>query len=465
MDNTLMSPKEWAGAVFSEAELGDIRRTRRLVKVAARVAENPSGTLPLAFPQWAELKAAYRLLENEKVTYENILAPHLSSTRAACQRPGQYLLIEDTTELDFTGRAVGEQMGRIGNDGGRGLFAHTTLAVRVERWNTQEEPEVTAVGLFDQKCWARQDTTRCSREKKADRLRRRRESERWAAVFDKTAKPGPSARWTYIADRESDIYEAFGRCRANSIEYIIRANQPRALAEQGGSVFQAVAKSPVLGRFPVHLRARPGQRARTAELELRSCSVTLRAPWRPGGKLAAFEVNVVEAREVNAPRGVSPIHWVLLTSWPCEQFKQGLRVVKTYTRRWLIEEYHKALKTGAKAEESQLRTRGGIEALLGLLAVVAVRLLHTKLLATTKPDEALAPEEFGPEALAILEGTWGKPAGGWTYSTVLVGIARLGGFLARKGDGNPGWITIWRGWHKLMLMVQGFELATGGKCG
>lgn len=465
MDNTLMSPKEWASAVFSETELGDIRRTKRLVKVAGGVAENPCGTLPGAFSQWAELKAAYRLLDNDKVTYQDILAPHLDSTRAACQRPGEYLLIEDTTELDFTGRAVGEQMGRIGNDGGRGLFAHTTLAVRVEGWNTQEEPEVTVVGLFDQKCWVRQDTTRCSREKKADRLRRRRESERWAAVFGKSAKRGPSARWTYIADRESDIYEAFERCRANSIEYVIRASQPRALAEQGGSVFQAVAKSPVLGRFSVHLRARPGQRARTAKLELRSCSVTLRPPWRPDGKLEAFELNVVEAREVNAPRGVSAIHWVLLTSWACEQFKQAMRVVKTYARRWLIEEYHKALKTGTKAQESQLRTRGGIEALLGLLAVVAVRLLQTKLLGATKPDEPLAPGEICPEALAVLEATFGKPSGGWTHSTALVAIARLGGFLARKSDGNPGWITLWRGMQKLMLLVRGFELATGGKCG
>jgi len=433
--------------------------------VAGGVAENPCGTLPGAFSQWAELKAAYRLLDNDKVTYQDILAPHLDSTRAACQRPGEYLLIEDTTELDFTGRAVGEQMGRIGNDGGRGLFAHTTLAVRVEGWNTQEEPEVTVVGLFDQKCWVRQDTTRCSREKKADRLRRRRESERWGAVFDKTANPGPSVRWTYIADRESDIYEAFERCRANSIEYVIRASQPRALAEQGGSVFQAVAKSPVLGRFSVHLRARPGQRARTAKLELRSCSVTLRPPWRPDGKLEAFELNVVEAREVNAPRGVSAIHWVLLTSWACEQFKQAMRVVKTYARRWLIEEYHKALKTGTKAQESQLRTRGGIEALLGLLAVVAVRLLQTKLLGATKPDEPLAPGEICPEALAVLEATFGKPSGGWTHSTALVAIARLGGFLARKSDGNPGWITLWRGMQKLMLLVRGFELATGGKCG
>lgn len=465
MDNILMSPKEWASAVFSETELGDIRRTRRLVKVAAGVAENPSGTLPGAFPRWAELKAAYRLLDNDKVTYQNILAPHLVSTRAACQRPGQYLLVEDTTQLDFTRRAVGEQMGRIGDDGGRGLFAHTTLALRVNRWNTQEEPEVTVLGLLDQKCWTRQESIRCSREKKKDRLQRRRESERWGAVFDKRAKPGPSARWTYIADRESDIYEVFGRCRANSIDYIIRASQPRALADQGGSVFQAVAKGPVLGRFSLHLRGRPGQRARTAELELRSCSVTLRAPWRPDGKLEAFELNVVEAREVNPPRGVAGIRWVLLTSWACEQFKQAMRVVKTYSRRWLIEEYHKALKSGTKAEDSQLRSRGGIEALLGLLAVVAVRLLHTKLLATTKPHEALAPEELGPEALAILEATWGKPAGGWTYSTVLVAIARLGGFLARKGDGNPGWITIWRGWQKLMLMVQGFNLATAGKCG
>ena len=465
MQTTLMNTKDWAMVEFSDAQLGDIRRTRRLVEVAAGLASNPSGTLPGAFPDWADLKAAYRFFSSEDVTYEQIIDPHWTHTRAACQEPGEYLLIEDTTDLDFTSLLAASDLGRIGDDGGRGLYVHTTLAFRVESWNDQDAPEGTVVGLFAQKCWARTNSTRCSKEKKGDRLRRRRESERWAAAFEACGGPPPGVRWTYVADRESDIYEVFGRCEDNRVDFIVRASQPRALVKEDRSLFEAIAKGPIFGRFSLDLRARAGQAARTAELEVRARRVTLRAPWRPGGAPEPREVMVVEAREVHAPAGIKPIRWVLLTSWPCNTFRQVMRVVKAYSRRWLIEEYHKALKTGAGIEQTQLSAADRIQALLGVLAVVAVRLLNTKLLASTRPDEPVAAGEFGPEALAILEAKWGKPAGGWTCSSILIAIARLGGFLARKGDGNPGWLTIWRGWQKLMLMTHGFTIAMEEKCG
>jgi hypothetical protein len=174
-----------------------------------------------------------------------------------------------------------------------------------------------------------------------------------------------------------------------------------------------------------------------------------------------MDMNVVEVREVEAPPAVEPLHWVLLTSWPIDDLSAVLRVVNAYTRRWLIEEYHKALKTGASVEESQLSSARSIGALIGILAVVAVRLLNMKLLAAARPNDALEPDELGAEALTILEKKVGTPKEGWTNQSVIVAVARLGGFLARKSDGNPGWISIWRGWHRLMLMVQGFLLARG----
>ena len=93
------------------------------------------------------------------------------------------------------------------------------------------------------------------------------------------------------------------------------------------------------------------------------------------------------------------------------------------------------------------------------------RLLNMKLLATTRPDDPVSDEVIGPEALAILAAHYGKPVGGWTHATVLVAIARLGGFLARKSDGQPGWLTIWRGLRQLLWLVRGYDLATGEKCG
>jgi hypothetical protein len=439
--------------------LHDVRRTARLVRVASALAEHPSGLLPHALRAWADLKAAYRLFGEEDVTYERVIAPHWQHTRQACEKPGDYLLVEDTTEIDFTSHYMTEDLGWTGDGGGRGMYAHTTLALRIERWTPQNEPEVTILGLLGQKVWTRSEKTPDRHEKKGQRLKRARESERWSALFEDLGGPSAGARWTFVADREGDIYEVFERCRLKGVEALVRAHQPRALVGEKGSLFEVAARAPVRGRYEIFLRARRGQRARTAKVELRSTVVTIRGPWRPQRRLAPMSLNVVEAREVEPPRGVTPILWVLLTTWPVDDESACLRVVKAYAKRWLIEEYHKALKTGAGIEQSQLSSAAAIQALLGILAVVAVRLLNMKLLAQVYPDEAIEPETVGPEVLKILEAERGKPKEGWTHRTLLVRIAGLGGFLGRKGDGLPGWQTLWRGWDRLMMMVHGYDLA------
>lgn len=461
MASTLMSAPAWAEVEFGGAELGDKRRQPRLITVATAVAQNPHGTLPGSFENWHQTKAAYRLLENEDVTYEGVIGPHLNRVRACCREPGEYLLVEDTTDLDFTSHLAAQDVGRIGDDGGRGLYVHSMLALPIERWNEDHEPEVTAEGLFHQHWWARTaPSIGRGREKKRKRLQRVRESQRWAAITEQICRPPEGVSWTFVADRESDIYETFERCQDHGWHFIVRANQPRALANEGGSVFSAVAQAAEMGRFSVKLRARPGQRARRAEVAVRARTVTLKGPWRPGKKPAPRTVNVVEAREVNAPEGAQPIHWVLLTDWDIGSLSAAIRVIKAYTRRWLIEEYHKALKSGTSIEDSQLQTAQRITSLLGILGVVAVRLLNMKLLAMTRPDEPVSDEAIGPEGLAVLEGHYGKPSGGWTNASVIVAIARLGGFLARKSDGHPGWLTIWRGLRKMLWEVHGYDLAT-----
>ncbi len=436
----------WAQRHFGAAELGDVRRTKRLVRVATALAEKSEGTLPGAFPSWAELKAAYRLFANEEATYLKIIGPHWDRIRKECGAPGEYLLVEDSTSLDFTSHPAVEELGPIGNDFCKGLNLHTTLALRIEEWDSAQNPEVTVQGLFAQRCWTRDDAPSKKRERKGERLQRStRESKRWAAIFAESGGPPQGSKWTLVADRECDIYEVFEKCRQAGVDFIIRAAQPRALHEEHQSVFEAVGRSPLKGRFSISLRARPGQGAREADLEVRATTVTLRPPQRPAGRSEPLTVNVVEAREACPPRGSEAIHWVLLTSWVIETFEQALRVVRAYSQRWLIEEYHKALKTGVNVERSQLSTAKRLEALLAVLAVVAARLLQAKLLATSKPEERIKPDQAGPEAMAILEARFGKPRGGWTHRSFFESIARLGGFLGRKGDGSPGWLTIWRG--------------------
>lgn len=482
MQTALMKPTDWAAAEFGGVQLHDRRRSRRLVKVAAKFAGRAHGTLPESFDKWSEMKAAYRLLETPEVSREAILAPHCARVRAECRAAGDYLFIEDTTDLDFSSHAAAEDLGPIGDGKGRGMFVHSTLVLRVEGWNADHEPQVVVSGLTAQQGWVRSGYKAATGEKKVKRFARSRESERWAAAVGEIGPPPAETRYTFLADREADIWETIGRCQDHGWDFLVRASQPRALADQEGSVFEAVAAAPVVGQFKLELRSRPrrvtrdkktgkpkrvreAHKARTVELEVRSCTVRLRAPWRPGGAAEPRTVSIVEAKEVNAAAGEDPIHWVLLTSWACGTEEQALRVVRGYTRRWLIEEYHKALKTGTGIEDSQLDKAQRIGALLGILAVVAVRLLSRKLLATTRPHEAVDRGEVGAEVLELLEATFGRPAEGWTNRTVLRCVARLGGFIGRKSDGEPGWITIWRGWQRLIPMVQGYNLARGERCG
>ncbi len=459
---TLQPAGPWAQNEFGFAELGDPRRSKRLVNIATKLAANPGGTLPQAFPDWAELKAAYRFFDNRAVDFEKVLQPHLERTRWACREPGEYLIIEDSSDLDFSNHPRTQDLGVIGDGQGRGFALHSALAVRVEAWTLEQRPEGQVIGLFDARC--RRPRPAPKGESRRKRLKRPRKSSWWAEAFRWVGRPASDCRWIYIADRESDFYEPIHTCQQVGSDFIIRGYQDRRLADEGGKLREALAKAPVLGESTVGLRSRGGEPARTAIVELTSVRVDLDGPWRPGGWQEPLrDVWVVEVTEVHAPEGVKePLHWILLASLPCRRLAETQRVVGRYTARWWVEEYHKALKSGAGVEDSQLERGGRLEPLIAVLAVVAVRLLNAKMLARSRPEGWEAKESFGPEALAILEKKFDRPKGGWTNRNVLVATARLGGFLARKHDGMPGWQTIWRGWQRLMWMCEGLEILNGG---
>lgn len=456
MSTTLLPPEQWAQNEFGFAQLGDARRNQRLVKIATHLAAQPGGTLPQAFPQWAELKAAYRFFGQKGVSFERVLAPHRERTRQACRQPGEYLLIEDTTLLDYSRHPAAAELGVIGDGNGRGFELHSALAVRIESWTLEQRPEGVVVGLFDQQCRSPRRAPEGETRRKC--LERPRKSQVWAAALKSAGRPPGGSRWIYAADRESDFYEPLQLCQQHGVDFVIRASWDRRLANETGRLGAKLAQAPVLGQGTVEVRSRAGQPARTAIVELRSVRVDLDGPWRPEGWQAPLRnVGVVEVREVEAPAGVKPLHWILLTSLPCATKAEVQRVVGYYTARWWIEEYHKALKSGAGVEDSQLERGYRLEPLIAVLAVVAVRLLNTKMLARSRPEAFEAAASFGPVLLAILEKKLGKPKGGWTNREIIRAMARVGGFIGRKSDGEPGWQTIWRGWQRLMWMAEGVE--------
>jgi hypothetical protein len=458
MHTHLLPASEWAQLEFGGAKFHDARYAKRLVNIADHLTAKPGGTLPQALPEWAELKAAYRFLADPRNGFEQIQAPHRRRVLKELGTEGEYLLIEDTTQLDFTGRWC-EDMGHT-TPGGRGFFLHSTLAVRVEGWDLNQRPQGVVLGLLDQQSWNRTQV-RGKSETRAQMQQRQRESDRWAKVLTQVSPPldKPGCTWVLLTDREGDFYEPIQRSQNSGSDFVIRAFHDRRLAGTAEPYLEALAKAPVAGTMAVELRSRPGSAARTAVVEVRWLEVTLRGPYRGGQKMADFTVNAIEVRESSPPPGVEPLHWVLLTSLPCGRWSELQRVIGRYCARWWVEEYHKALKTGVGVEDSQLEKQHRIESLVAVLAIVAVRLVNLKFLARAKPDEALDVQMFGPAAIQILEKQFGRPPQGrWTHRQLVRAVARMGGFIGRRSDGEPGWQTIWRGWQRLMWMTEGAEL-------
>ena len=496
MNAWLMNARDWVEQEFGEVQSGDVRRTERLVQVAAAMTLKPGESLPKAMGGVAELKAAYRLFSREELTHPTLLEGHCERTRAACLQPGRYLLIGDTTDIDYTPHKATVGLGCIGEKNTqRGFLLHSTLAVAISAAQVtpsengpQVRHEKELVGVFDQKLWKRPDPVPLSKQaKKKDGWRgkssRPRESDRWIEVLEKAIPPA-QAQYIYVADREGDIYECFQSALQNSVDVVIRAARARKLQQQQEkTLFEAVAQAPLLGSTKVRLRARAGRKARTATLELRVCTIDLRGPERPGGRLEPLTITVVEAREkrpakANAKNaknakndgdnGVDEklLHWVLLTSLPAGTLLEALEVVVIYRERWFIEDYHKALKSGMGVERFQLESADALESVIAIVAVLATRLLGLQLLAAKAPQTPLPAHSSDPQVLAILEARFGPPKNGWTVAEYLRAIARLGGFLGRKCDGSPGWMTLWRGVRELSTILTTLDLLTAQKkCG
>jgi hypothetical protein len=470
-----MDAQVWAKEQFGQCDLKDKRRTQRLTELAARVLCHPSGSLPEQTTDMADLKAAYRLFGCEDVNFEAIAGPHWEQTRQ--RPPGTYLVLDDTTELDFGIRRAIRGMGRTGNGGGWGFLLHSALVVSAEG----EE----IIGLAGQKIRYRKPKPK--KENTTQRLKRDRESELWGQVVDRVGPPGEGVHWVHVMDRGADNFEVYCHCREQHADWVVRVTQKGRNVIVGDGTTMPLSKHlkslPLAGAYELQLRAhgaqparghrkkRVAQPARTAKLEVRIGALHMpfpnhKSPYLKRLSPSPIAMWVVHAVEVDAPKDAEPVEWILLTSLPVGSFKDAWRILGYYEKRWLIEEWHKALKTGCRVECRQLKSKEGLERITALLSVVAVRLLQLKSAARTNPDRPAG--QVVPLSWIKMLVAARKRLKNATVATMTIGefyreLAKLGGFLGRKLDGEPGWITIWRGWQKLYLLVRGAELVQGVK--
>jgi hypothetical protein len=473
-----------------KAKACNARLKKRLQIVLESMSNKPSLKFPAGCNGRAEVKAAYRFLDNEHVTASSILAPHHDATVERIRAQSVVLIPQDTTELDVTRpHEIMVGAGPLNESSRVGFHNHVSLALT---------PEHLVLGVVDAKIWARDPV---EFEKDADQKRAERraksiedkESVRWLEGYRAACQVAQEALETHIvslADSEGDIYELILEGQAvegdRKASFIIRACQNRALVATDGSpspethnlLREQVLSTPTLvertldirGRDPKSKDARKRKQPReprTAVVVIRAARVKLRGPSRPGRKLADAEVNVVLVTEPNPPPDAEPIEWILLTDLPIDAIEDVLHVIDYYACRWQIEIYFKVLKSGCKVEESQLETAARFEPYLALNMIVGWRIMHVMMLGRDCPDLpcdiAFDDDEWQSVYAAVKKET--PPSQPPPMKTMVGMIASLGGWLGRKCDGPPGPKAVWIGMQRMTDLALGWraraELSTG----
>jgi hypothetical protein len=453
-------------AIFGHAQLGDRRRTARLVETFNLMQQHPGGTLPDKLSTPADLRAFYRLCDAEDVTHDAILAAARQYTLArVADAPGPVLILHDATELDYTSlTSLADGLGQIGTGSKRGYICHNVLAVAADTGDV--------LGLVDQILHCRDEVPE-NETLTEHRQRETRESLLWLRG---TAHLPADVKLIDVSDQGSDTFEFLehefhsGRrfvVRAYKVRTVYAGHQPvgrrRYLKEYAHSL-------PELGRFTMDIQAQPGRKARKdAEFMVRGGPVLVCPPHAKSGDHGddPLPLYVVQITEVAPPAGEKAIAWMLLSNEAVRKFADAWRVSGWYERRWIAEEYHKAQKTGCQIEDMQFTTTARLEPAIALLSVVAVTLLNLR-------DASRRPDATTRRATTILATDYVQMLSLWRYREIrgdltvhdfFYALARLGGHQNRKSDHRPGWLVLWRGWTKLQAMLVGYTAAQRIKCG
>jgi Transposase DNA-binding/Transposase Tn5 dimerisation domain len=472
---------EWAREELGSVDLGDKRRTARLIKLCGRLSAMPESSINQACGDWAETKAAYRFFGNDNVEVQNILAAHRAKT---AERVGQHrtvLAIQDTRYLVYTSHRHTTGLGKLSLKKGQrvekihshGLVMHSCLAVTTEG---------LPLGLLDQQIFAREAAP-------ADLPRHRnvlpiekKESYRWLASL-KTAQPvRGKTQLVTVCDREADIYELFQLSAALAAPVVVRANYDRPINKRSMYAEKDIVKlwphlerQPCAGRFAIEVPARRGTKhptpraPRVATVELQFVAFTLNPPKRLSSTLPNLAMSAIYVREKDPPAGEQPLEWMLLTNLPIENFDQAYEKVRWYCLKWRIEMYHKVLKSGFRIEHCRLGEAQRLIRYVTVMSIIAWRLFLLTLIARTHPEApctTLLTDHEWKVLYCTVKNTTALPPKPPALREAVIWIARLGGFLARKNDGQPGTILLWRGWKRLTDLTQGWRLAAGGEiCG
>jgi Transposase DNA-binding/Transposase Tn5 dimerisation domain len=438
-------------------DLGDPRRNRRAAQILQAALDQPGASIPAAAGSNAATQATYDFYDNSHVHPHDLDRAHRDFTLRLLPGDDSPLLVpQDTTELDFTSPARARTLGPLAHPKHFGLLLHSALALTSTG---------LPLGLLHVHAWTRDPKQPGKRKDRRRKETAQKESQRWLDTEAARVAALPAGRTIVtIGDREADFYDLFAVPRRAGQHVLIRAKARRRLAGSEHLLGVAVGQRPVAGHITVKIPRQDGRPGRTATLAVRFGSFALAPPSTHPRRqeLAPVPLRAVFVEEVNPPAKATAVRWLLLTTLPVATLAEAEQVVRWYALRWRIERFHYTLKSGCRVEQLQLETAAQLRRALSLYAWVATRLLHLTYRARQEPEAACAPavsreewevlwRHFFPGQPLPPEPPRLRQAVRW--------IAQLGGFLGRKGDGEPGVKVLWRGLQKLRAMVVGFRLA------
>lgn len=461
--------EEWATLHFEGTGIQDPRRRKRLQTIARGYANQPSGSVPQLFTSISDVKAAYTFFDREDLSPEAIQAGHKTVVQSHLGQAGTYLLIEDSSEFTWDNRVLRDGLGKM-NQHKQGFVLHSSLAVEwgPPKLGQSKRAALRVIGLVHQEFYPRiARPTGEGNQAVYARQKRPRESQLWQRSSQAIgmAPPTEDVRWVRVADRGADIEWFLRDCLAHRHGFVVRAAQNRSLLDEhqqplSDKLFETVRQAKVIGEFKLDLRARSGQAARTVCLSVSISRVRLRSPRQPGFKAGSQEplaCTVVRVWETNPKNPAKRLEWILLTDAVIASFEEALEVALQYASRWLIEEYHKCLKTGLGADKLQLETAPRLFNAIAIMAVVAVRLLALKEMVHLNADAPASASGLAELELHILSTTLQRDLN--TVADVALALGRLGGHMNRPSDGLPGWQSLWAGMRKLLTLLEGVRLA------
>ncbi|HEX9869767.1 MAG TPA: IS4 family transposase [Candidatus Tectomicrobia bacterium] len=446
----------WAVSEFADAELGDVRRTTRLVELAHLLAQHPTAALPEACGDGAMLKAAYRFFDNDAIEPQAVLLSHIEATYGRLSKVPVVLAVQDTTEVDWTAHHATQGLGPLGHLACQGLLVHSTLAFT---------PERVPLGLVAQQVWARDPADVGKRARRKQLPIAQKESQKWLTSLEAVVNAHaecPQTRFVSIGDREADVYDLLAAARPAGVELLIRAAWDRCVHAPERSVWATVEAQPVVAQLLLQVPRRDAQPAREATLALRFCRLTLCPPrHRKAEGLPEVVLWAVQVREVDPPAEVQPIAWLLLTTVAVDRVEDAIERVQWYACRWGIEVWHRILKSGCRIEARQLATDERLERCLTLYSVMAWRVFSAVMLARAAPElpcDVLLALEAWQALYCAIHHCPTPPDCPPTLGEAVRWLAQLGGFVGRRRRDQPGAETLWRGFQHLTDLTRMYRI-------